>query len=298
MSDLHRFAVRNAQQAEALRRPLPATRTASVRNTSNSFTMPTRETRPEFERCQSWPLPKAETKMESIPEEEDMDQNPQQHFLSPVQPYEYQPWADDSNEDDDSGDFQWDAGITDFSLFDSDRREAESRQTELPSKWSNVVFNQKEALQRSLKRTTSHAQLTNNNNTSEAATATDITDTDSLPSLTPDTSPDLRDLGDEFPDPPPPLSHSLPFRPSPHNKQPKPAYLTVEITPPLPSEAGFPEDEDLPLSFRAPQRQLSTAKVTVQRPGLRHARTLSGKLHSWRRPGWEIYALEEAGEGE
>ncbi|GAB7359733.1 hypothetical protein MBLNU230_g6907t1 [Neophaeotheca triangularis] len=294
-----------SQLAQARRTLPPLTRSTESSSFDHGLAMPTIPTRPEFDRSQTWPLPKAETTMKSIleeEEEEDIDQDPQQHFLSPVQSHEYQPWEDGSD-DEDGSEIEWDAGITDFALFDNDRRQAEHRQTELPSRWQNVLINQEQALQRSVKRTLSHRQLSEDPATAITTEAAEDTD---MPSLTPDTSPDLGDLGDEFPDPPPPVAHSLPPMRSPSHpkqKQPKPAYLTVEITPPLPSEASIQENEDLPLSFQAPRRQApssstDTDKTKIQRPGLRHARTMSGKLHSWRRPGWEIYALDEGVEEE
>ncbi|KAK5707923.1 hypothetical protein LTR97_000462 [Elasticomyces elasticus] len=76
-----------------------------------------------------------------------------------------------------------------------------------------------------------------------------------------------------------------------------PSYLTITLTPPSPKERMVTEDDDLPLFFdalklnsRAPQRH--------QRPGLRHARTMSGKLHSWRRPSWRIHSVGEEPDAE
>lgn len=45
----------------------------------------------------------------------DLDNHPDQHFLTPIEMYDAEDWASDSEDEED---IEWDAGITDFALFD------------------------------------------------------------------------------------------------------------------------------------------------------------------------------------
>ena len=77
------------------------------------------------------------------------------------------------------------------------------------------------------------------------------------------------------------------------------SYVTITITPPPEDERTFDEEDDLPLTFhyhRPSERK--QVKDKVQRPGLTHSRTLSGKVHVWRRPSWHIYPVREDAEAE
>ena len=80
--------------------------------------------------------------------EEDLESNPENHFLSTVQMYEYDDWADDS--DSDAEEVEWDAGITDFALFDDERRRAKESNKPLPSKWSGMLSQHTAALERAV----------------------------------------------------------------------------------------------------------------------------------------------------
>ncbi len=87
-----------------------------------------------------------------------LDSNPDSHFLAPIKMYEYEDWASDSN--DEGEEIEWDAGITDFALFDSDRRRARENDQPLPSRWNDMLENQSSALQRARDRSrTTHKQL-------------------------------------------------------------------------------------------------------------------------------------------
>ena len=83
--------------------------------------------------------------------EDQLDQHPEEHFLSPVSMYEYDDWASDSDDDDDD-DVEWDAGITDFALFDRDRRRARDEGQALPEKWETFYESQASALGRAVER--------------------------------------------------------------------------------------------------------------------------------------------------
>ena len=212
--------------------------------------------------------------------EDELESNPDLHFLSPIQAYEYHDWADDSDDDGDEV-IEWDAGITDFALFDNDKRQAEQHGERLPDKWQGVVASQASALERSM-----HRRRTESDLAAVARTAS----TESLPGLTPDSSPNLRDDLDveTFQD---------------HSAQPtkEQHFLTVIITPDDAAENAFEEDEELPLSFyvdRGKQQRTAAGRHKLQRPGLRHSRTLSGKAHVWRRPSWHIYPVGEDVEAE
>ena len=249
--------------------------------------------RPELERSQTYPptvkrdaesesgTMSAQTKPAYNSFEDELESNPDLHFLSPIQPYEYFDWADDSDDDDGEEVVEWDAGITDFALFDNDKRQAEQHGERLPDKWQGVVASQASALERSIHRRQTESDLPDLARTASA---------ESMPGLTPDSSPNLRDDLDveTFED---------------HSAQPSKGqtYLTVVITPDDAEENAFEEDEGLPLSFyvdSGKQQRIASGKRKLQRPGLRHSRTLSGKAHVWRRPSWHIYPVGEDVEAE
>lgn len=231
--------------------------------------------RPELARSATWPATDEDkaTILKQTPADndlfkDDLEQHPENHFLSPVHNYEYYESWDSDDDDDDCADddMEWNAGITDFALFDSDRKRAQESGEPLDAKWDNLLSSQAQALQRSIKRTRE----------SEA-------DMPELPGLTPDTSPSLRDNAE--------------FEPHERVSMPVPNYLTIEVTPP--QESGFeepligPEDE-LPHSFYfARKKGLAKGSGRVKRPGLKHSRTLSGRVHVWRRPERGLFDVGE-----
>jgi hypothetical protein len=214
--------------------------------------------------------------------EDDLDSYPENHFLSPIQMYEYEDWADDS--DSEAEEIEWDAGITDFALFDNDRRQAQESNKPVPSKWTDMLAQQASALQRAVQRNQEDP------NSDPVNRSLAMSDTE-LPNLTPDDSPDLRDDLDID------AYHSRQAMSRPS----VPHYLTISVSPPEDDEDGaaVEEDEDLPLTIwiaRKQQRDKSTRKL--QRPGMRHSRTMSGQVHAWRRPSWHMYTLGEDSEAE
>lgn len=257
--------------------------------------------RRELERSLSWPprLDAAAAVQKGVPEphsastttitlhgntyEDDLDSDPQNHFLSPIQMYEYEDWADDS--DSDGEEVEWDAGITDFALFDNDRQQAQEGNKLLPSKWADLLARQASALERAVQRN-------RQDSTPDPVNRPLPWSESEVPHLTPDTSPDLRDDLDVE---------------SYHGQSiPRPAvpnYLTVAVSPPDDdSTALVEEDGDLPHStklFRGQQlSKHAHPPQRLQRPGMRHTRTMSGHIHAWRRPDRQIYTLGEDSEGE
>ncbi|KAI7237992.1 hypothetical protein KC330_g2851 [Hortaea werneckii] len=268
--------------------------------------------------------------------------NPEDLFLSPLQPYE--DWNSDSDSDSGS-EIEWDAGITDFALFDDDRRRAEKEGSALPTRWDSFMDSQHEALDRAAERNLRSSsmpditkpplpmQLIQEEEEEEEEGGSD----DGTPGLTPDTSPNLPDdmevedaaaSSSEGKNLLPPRSQS-----EPHLIMPK--YHTIELLPPSAADRTIQDDEDLPLTFsyrrnnnpastlpptHTPAKKLPhprpnflaenppsqhqllrDAKGRLQRPpGLLGTgrRTLSGKLHVWRRPGWGIFSVGEDVEGE
>ena len=193
--------------------------------------------------------------------EQDLNDNPEYHFLSPIQMYEYEDWAEDS--DSDAEEVEWDAGITDFALFDDDRRRAQENNRPLPSKWNGMLAQQTSALQRAVARNRADSDP-------YPLSATQPSSDDEVPNLTPDVSPDLRDDLDVE------SYHGQSVsRPS------VPNYLTITVTPP---EGDDDDDEDLPLSYYAARKQHRPPNRKLDRPGLRHSRTMSGRAHTWTRP--------------
>lgn len=210
--------------------------------------------------------------------EDDLEDHPEEYFLTPT--YEYEDWA----EDDEAGEeIEWNAGITDFALFDNDRRRAQETHEQLPSRWDGFMTGQASALQRA-------AQRTRTQSTSELKAAPLFAE--DIPELTPDNSPRLgNDLDVES------------FNGQRATRSSVPSHLIVVVTPPEEDDdgnaVGDDEDEDSPLSFyveRATKR--IEAQRKVQRPGLRYSRTMSGKVHTWRRPSWRIYPVGEDTEAE
>ncbi len=214
--------------------------------------------------------------------EEDLENNPENHFLSPIQMYEYEDWAEDSDSEDE---VEWDAGIMDFALFDEDRRKAQEGDAPLPSKWSDMLAKQNDALQRAVKRSR------DDSNSEDHVMIPAQTSDNELPNLTPDTSPDLRDDLDVES-----FHGQTSLRPS------IPNYLTIPVEP-SDKQSGevVEETKDLPLSTyvaKQQQQQRATGDRKLQRPGMRYARTLSGRVHTWRRPSWNIYPVGEDAEAE
>jgi len=197
----------------------------------------------------------------------DLDEHPEDHFLSPL--YQHEDWASDS--DDDGEEIEWDAGITDFALFDSDRRRAQESDKELDRRWDTFMSTQQSALRRAVRRSQTEPLVD---------TTRPPLPVEDMPALTPDTSPNLRDdLDVDSYDSQDGSTRSVP------------SYLTVTITPPSPKDRTIDDNDDLPLSFCIDYGKQRARKL--QRPGLRHARTLSGKAHVWRRPSWNIYTVGE-----
>ena len=198
---------------------------------------------------------------------DDLEQNPENHFLSPVHANEYYAcWDSDDDDDDDGEDVEWNAGITDFALFASDRKRAQETGEPLDAKWDNMLASQADALERSNERVRE----------SETGPA-------ELPDLTPDTSPSLRD--------------SAEFEQHERHTGPVPNYLTVEVRPAELSDFQDALSEpkyDLPASFYwARKRGLAKGILRVERPGLAHTRTLSGRVHVWRKPGKDMFTVGE-----
>lgn len=223
------------------------------------------------------------------PFEDEINQDPAAHFLSPIQMYEYEDWADDSGDDEEVA---WDAGITDFALFHDDRRQAQERQEQVPDRWERLLANQASALQRAV-----HRNRANSDPSRDQKWTPLLED---VPHLTPDNSPNLKDDFDID-------SHcggrTLRRRPA------IPNYLQQRTTPPEEltddsdmedGELSDSEDEDeLPVAFlveRARERRRQARKL--ERPGLRFNRTMSGKVHVWRRPSWHLNDVHEDVEAE
>ncbi|KAI7085907.1 hypothetical protein KC356_g5468 [Hortaea werneckii] len=265
--------------------------------------------------------------------------NPEDLFLSPMHPYE--DWNSDSDSDAGS-EIEWDAGITDFALFDDDRRRAEKEGSALPTRWDSFMDSQNEALDRAAQRSlrsSSMPDITKPPLPMEFAQGDEEEEGGSdneTPGLTPDTSPNLPD-DMEVEDPAALSSKDQNMVPARSQSEPHlimPRYHTIELLPPLDDERTIQDDEDLPLTFSyrrndpastleaihtpakklphprpnflnetslSQHQHLRDAKGRLQRPpGLLRTgrRTLSGKLHVWRRPGWGIFSVGEDVEGE
>nr|POF06932.1 hypothetical protein CFP56_31556 [Quercus suber] len=223
----------------------------------------------------------------------DLNKHPDSYFITPPEAameyrYQYDWDADDSDDDDDDpdDDFEWDAGITDFALFDNDRRAAQEAHRELPSRWNEMLSSQTSALQRAAQR--SHDAAEPNRHSTSSPTADE-----NLPGLTPDHSPHLHDEWE--------LDHSPPT-----GSLPVPNYLTITVTPPAEDgrvvfDDADMDDQDAVRAARWGQRSRKNSAsrpLPPQRPGLRNARTMSGKAHSWRRPDHDIYPVGEDADAE
>jgi hypothetical protein len=214
------------------------------------------------------------------PSEEDIDEDPQAHFLSPVQMYEM--W-DDSDDEDGDDVVDWDAGIIDFGLFHDDHKRAKDANIPLPCKWNHVLTDQAQVYQRVVSRAT--------HNDSEPEFLSRTPSGESLPGLTPDCSPQLQD--------------NLDYESDNDNDDDTshPQFQLIVTPPPEDSTSALLDDDDeddLPLSFfvergRAQRRavEAARAKTLFSRPGLRGDRTLSGKRHAWRRPYWDLFTIKE-----
>lgn len=212
----------------------------------------------------------------------EFDEYPDRIFSSPVKMYEYDDWASDS--DDDEEEVQWDAGITDFALFDHDRRKAHEKNEPVPERWSGMVQNQASALERSVLRSNTDSTTAPNDRLRR--------DVDDMPSLTPDQSPDLRDDLD-----------SEPYRGRMAAGPSVQWYFTEERSPSDQLRKDEPRNHHKPMKFSTPDSRQRTQSSSPpvrrqQRPGLSHSRTMSGHIHSWRRPDKKMYTVGEEPQAE
>ncbi|KAK0893387.1 hypothetical protein LTR02_012857 [Friedmanniomyces endolithicus] len=218
--------------------------------------------------------------------DEDLETHPGAHFLSSL--YEHEDWASDSDADDsdaDESDTEWNAGITDFALFQSDTQLANQTSGSVDPKWAVFVSDQQFARQRALARVCASPDFNRPPLPFEE-----------LPGLTPDSSPSLRDDLDV----------------ETRGKAREHGYLTTLLVPPSLEERTVGPDDALPLSLdhdynanddddcSGVEKGLWIPLVPrrMRRPGMRGARTLSGKRHSWRRPGWGMHSIGEEAEAE
>jgi hypothetical protein len=248
--------------------------------------------------------------------EEDLDDNPHSHFLSPVQMHEF--W--DDSDDDDDDDYQFDAGITDFALFNDDYKRAKEQDTPLSAKWNDLIADQAEAYNRAIART--RAELTDRPTGPFDSPSSSFNQHDAVPSLTPDTSPRLVDdldfdSAEETQESTSTLS--LPYRTktvTPDDLPHRPASAPIDIPRsrfnlPTLSESAIEDEEDFAdhaapafLLYRHSQRadrrrNSARPQPPPMRPGMSAGnRTLSGKLHVWKRPSWDLYAVWEESEEE
>jgi len=236
--------------------------------------------------------------------EEDIDDNPHSHFLSPVHMYES--W-DDSDDDSDDGSFEFDAGITDFALFNDDYKRAKELDLPLSDKWNDFVEGQADCLDRAVARTRAERSTHPSGPFYSGST---FAQSEVVPSLTPDTSPRLAD--------------DLDYDSAEETATTR-SYQTKIVTPESTQSASAPidipsrskqalgtlsesaiEDDDIEdpaapafLLYRHSQRtdkrrQPAKPQPAPMRPGLSAgSRTLSGKLHVWRRPSWDLFSVDE-----
>jgi len=223
---------------------------------------------PEIEHSATSPSPDVQTApMNAIPTiivtpafEEDLEEHPENHFLTPMTAEErYYGW--DSDSDDEDFDGEWNAGITDFSLFTSNRKRAMETGEPLDGKWDSFVAGQADVFERSRERVMRGSG----------------SEVDQTPELTPDTSPHLKDdIEDDA---------EMDKKRDVMVWMPVPDYLIFEVKPSTSTAIG--PDDDLPLSLtKAGQRR-------VERPGLKYSRTLSGKRHVWQEPNWDMPTVGE-----
>lgn len=210
----------------------------------------------------------------------DLDINVDSLFSSPTKSYEYEDWASDSDDDVDS--IEWDAGITDFALFDDDRRRAQETNERIPSKWNPMLEQQNSALERAAVRSRVVSVSDSTNRSSLM--------TEDVPSLTPDDSPDLRDDLDE----------EAYYRQD-EARTSVPNYLAVNVESPKASELDDTRLIDIESSLVISAMSKKSRHQGLrrrERPGLRHSRTMSGHVHSWRRPSMHMYTLGEEPDAE
>lgn len=220
------------------------------------------------------------------PFEDEINENPAAHFLSPVSMYEYDDWAADDS-DDEGDQVEWDAGITDFALFQNDQRQARERHEQVPDRWDSLLASQRNALHRAVQRNRAVSEP------SPSPMRTPLLA--DLPQLTPDNSPNLKDDFD-----------IEAYCGQKARRQAIPDYLTLDVTPPDEEtdeddddEMTDSDDDELPVAYlveRARERRRQARKM--ERPGMRFNRTMSGKTHVWRRPSYHIYAVDEDAEAE
>lgn len=202
--------------------------------------------------------------------EDHLNQYPGAHFLSPARVYgdEYDDWSSDS--DDDAEDFEWNAGVTDFALFDSDRRRAKATGQALPERWNDLLQSQASALDRSVDRIRVDEEVEKDKD-------------ELMPDLTPDVSPHLVD--------------NLGAKTSSSQAAPSaivPSYLRSRDDDAQDSESAVIDDDLTIAFFPPPERRRPRPRPAPVRPGLsRGSRTLSGKLHSWQRPGLDLSSVKE-----
>ena len=210
----------------------------------------------------------------------------------------------------------FDAGITDFALFNDDYKRAKEEDTPLSAKWNDLIADQTDAYNRALART--RAELVDRP-TSPFDSGSNSAQHDAVPSLTPDTSPRLvDDLDFDSGAEESTSTLSLPYRTkivTPEDLPNRPASAPIDIPRsrfnlPALSESAV-EDEDFAdpaapafLLYRHSQRadrRRNTARPAPppMRPGMSAGnRTLSGKLHVWKRPSWDLYSVFEEREEE
>lgn len=207
---------------------------------------------------------------------DDLSEHPERHFLSPMNADDY--WDSDPDSDFDDSDGEWNAGITDFALFSADRQRSVVTGQPLGAEWKSFMEGQGEAFARYVERV-----------------RLDEEQDEGVPGLTPDASPDMRDdLEDDE-------GEGAAIEGEGQEKLiipwiQVPDYLTVEIKPSHsttgPNATLIGPNDDLPL-FLGISRKYAALKRKVERPGLRHGRTLSGKRHVWRKPGGDMFTVGE-----
>lgn len=238
--------------------------------------------------------------------------------------------GDDSDDSDDDGSYELDAGITDFALFTDDYTRAKEQDLPLSDKWDDFVASQEQCLDRAVAR--SRAELATRPTAPFYSGSSFPAPGEAVPSLTPDTSPKLAD-DLEYDDSAESESES---KPKPYRTQivvpdptPSPAPINIPQRKQIPSitltsaaadassaidETSFADPatpafllyrqrqraekrrKDLAQQPSSPQQQ-GQQQLPPARPGLSAgSRTLSGKLHVWRRPSWGLWSVDEEDE--
>jgi hypothetical protein len=294
--------------------------TNSQATTTVEMSQHERDVSPSSERPRGLPTQQNPTDMRVVPSivvhptipsppEEDIDDDPHSHFLSPVHMYES--W-DDSDDDSDDGSFEFDAGITDFALFNDDYKRAKEQNLPLSDKWNTLLQDQAEALDRAVART---REERNSHPAGPFYSGPGFAQNEVVPSLTPDTSPRLADDLEYD------SAEDTTTAPSYHTKivtpdSTRPASTPIDIPARSKqnlgslSESAIEDDEFADpaapafLLYRHSQRidkrrQPSNPQPAPMRPGLSAgSRTLSGKPHVWRRPSWDLFSVDEEREEE